>query len=141
MKDELYRTGRLKGYKDKNIVILPNAYKDVLDANREKVIDPSFCWIIPSGSDTRPVKVAFEGSTLVDEREGRDWSREIQVYKKVGVTCMMHNAICVYKDTALSKTGTFQLKDTVENVINIGNAADFKPAATEEETPTTPVEG
>ena len=28
MKDELYRTGRLSGYRDKNVVILPNAYKD-----------------------------------------------------------------------------------------------------------------
>jgi len=127
MKDELYRTGRLSGYRNYNVVILPNAYKDVVEG-KEKVIDPSFCWIIPSGADTKPVKVAFEGSTLVDEREGRDWSREIQVYKKVGVVCMMHNAICVYKDTALTKTGAFQLKDTVQNVINIGNAEDFQPA-------------
>jgi len=42
MKDELYRTGRLQGYKGKNVVILPNAYKDMIEG-REKVIDPSFC--------------------------------------------------------------------------------------------------
>jgi hypothetical protein len=118
MKDELYRTGRLQGYKGRNVVILPNAYTDIVEG-REKVIDPSFCWIIPSGADTKPVKVAFEGGTLVSEREGRDWSREVQVYKKVGVTCMMHNAICVYKDTSLSKIGAFQLKDTVQNSITV----------------------
>ena len=116
MKDELYRTGRLSGYRDKNVVILPNAYKDVL-SGKEKVIDPANCWIIPSGADMKPVKVAFEGDTLVDERANRDWSREIQVYKKVGVICMMNNAICVYKDTSLLKTGAFQLADTVQNVV------------------------
>jgi len=116
MKDELYRTGRLSGYRDKNVVILPNAYKDIIEG-KEKVIDPSFCWIIPSGADMKPVKVAFEGDTLVDERANRDWSREIQVYKKVGVVCMMNNAMCVYKDTSLSKEGSFQLADTVKNVV------------------------
>jgi hypothetical protein len=121
MKDELYRTGRLSGYRDKNVVILPNAYKDIVEG-KEKVIDPSYCWIIPSGADTKPVKVAFEGDTLVDERQGRDWSREIQVYKKVGVTCMMNNAICVYKDTSLTKEGAFNLKDTVKNIVTVEQA-------------------
>jgi hypothetical protein len=127
MKDELYRTGRLSGYRDKNVIILPNAYKDVIEG-REKVIDPSFCWIIPSGADTKPVKVAFEGSTLVDERANRDWSREIQVYRKVGVLCMMNNAICVYKDTSLSKEGAFNLADTVQNVVVIDKDSDDSSA-------------
>ncbi len=74
----------------------------------------------------KPVKVAFEGDTLVDERANRDWSREIQVYKKVGVICMMNNAMCVYKDTSLSKEGAFQLKDTVQNVVTVDNASDFQ---------------
>lgn len=117
MKDELYRTGRLSGYKNKNVVILPNAYKDVV-AGKEKVIDPSLCLIIPSGADQKPVKVAFEGTTHVKEwNDNRDWSREIHTYQKVGVTCMMDNAICIYKDTELSKSGAFQLKDNVKDVV------------------------
>jgi len=135
MKDELYRTGRLSGYRDKNVVILPNAYKDITEG-KEKVIDPSFCWIIPSGADTKPVKVAFEGETCVDDREGRDWSREIQVYKKVGVVCMMNNAICVYKDTSLSKVGPFALTDTVKNSIYIDGTVTTTTASTSTETET-----
>lgn len=135
MKDELYRTGRLSGYRDKNVVILPNAYKDITEG-KEKVIDPSFCWIIPSGADTKPVKVAFEGETCVDDREGRDWSREIQVYKKVGVVCMMNNAICVYKDTSLSKVGSFALTDTVKNSIYIDGTVTTTTASTGTETGT-----
>ena len=49
----------------------------------------------------KPVKVAFEGATIVDEFTGYDRSREIQVYKKVGVVAMLANNICAYVDTTL----------------------------------------
>ena len=100
MKDELWRTGRLANYKGHKVIILPQGFTD--ETNSEKVIDPGYCWIIPAGGDTRPVKVAFEGATMVSERENADWSKEIQVYKKVGVVALMTNNICVYQDTALS---------------------------------------
>ena len=45
----------------------------------------------------------FEGDTLVDERKNDDWSREIQVYKKVGVGAVITNNICVYRNTSLTK--------------------------------------
>lgn len=116
MKDELYRTGRLAGYKGHNVVILPQGFVD--ETCTEKLLDPGFCWIIPSGADTKPVKVAFEGGTLVDERANADWSRDVQVYKKVGVVCMMTNDICVYKDSSLLGHLTdWNLKDTVENIV------------------------
>ena len=99
MKDELWRTGRLASYKGKKVVILEQGFED--ETNSRKVIDPGYAWIIPSGADPRPVKVAFEGQTLVDERDNDDWSREIQVYKKVGVVAMLENNICAYIDTAL----------------------------------------
>ena len=117
MKDELYRTGRLAGYKGENIVILPNQYKDAFGT--EKVLDPSLCWIIPSGADQKPVKIAFEGEVYTNEFDNYDWSRDIHIYQKVGVVCMMDNAIHVYKDTSLSQSGAFMLKDTVKNTVTV----------------------
>lgn len=99
MKDELWRTGRLANYKGHKVIILEQGFKDA--TNSEKVIDPGYCWIIPNGADTKPVKIAFEGSTIVDEYTNYDRSREIQVYKKVGVVAMMANNICAYVDTSL----------------------------------------
>lgn len=99
MKDELWRTGRLASYKNRKVVILEQGFKDA--TNTEKVIDPGYCWIIPNGADTKPVKIAFEGDTIVDEYTNYDRSREIQVYKKVGVVAMMANNICAYVDTSL----------------------------------------
>ena len=100
MKDELWRTGRLASYKGHTVVILEQGFED--ETNTTKVIDPGYCWIIPSGADNKPIKIVFEGSTIVDEfNNGGDRSREIQVYKKVGVGCILANNICAYVDTAL----------------------------------------
>lgn len=99
MKDELWRNGHFQRYKRWNVVILQNGFEDA--SNTKKVLDPGFCFIIPNGADMKPVKVAFEGNTLVDERPNYDWSKEIQVYRKVGVVCMMTNDICAYVDTSL----------------------------------------
>ena len=72
------------------------------ETNSTKVVDPGYAWIIPTGADSKPVKIAFEGDTLVDEEHNRaDWSREIHVYKKVGVVAMLANNICAYCDTSL----------------------------------------
>lgn len=119
MKDELYRTGRLANYKGKKVVILEQGFED--ETNSTKVIDPGYCWIIPNGADTKPVKIAFEGGTLIDDRKNDDWSREIQVYKKVGVVAMMTNNICSYIDTSLKgQMNNWFLSDTVKNLVTVG---------------------
>ena len=116
MKDELWRTGRLASYKGKRVIILEQGFVD--ETNTTKVIDPGFCYIIPTGADTKPVKIAFEGQTLIDEWKNHDWSREIQVYKKVGVVAMMANNICSYVDSSLQGQMTeWFLNDTVQNVV------------------------
>ena len=99
MKTELWNTGRLSSYKGYKVVILDQGFED--ETNSKKVIDPGYVWIIPTGADGKPVKVAFEGATIVDEYVNYDRSREIQVYKKVGVVAMLANNICCYVDTAL----------------------------------------
>ena len=105
MKETLWNNGHFTNYKGKKLIVLPNGFVD--ETNTTRVIDPSFCWIIPSGGDTRPVKVAFEGQTIVDEYTNYDRSREIQVYKKVGVIALMTNNICVYRDSSLAENATY----------------------------------
>ena len=99
MKTELWNTGRLASYKGTKVVILEQGFED--ETNTRKVIDPGYAWIIPTGADGKPVKIAFEGGTIVDEYTNYDRSREIQVYKKIGVVCMLANNICAYCDTSL----------------------------------------
>ena len=101
MKNEKWNNGYLAKYKGHNVIVLNQSYTD--ETNSVKVIDPSRAYIIPAGSNEKPVKIAFEGTTLVDERSNSDWSKEIQVYKKLGVGTIITNNICVYRNTSLTK--------------------------------------
>lgn len=97
-KVERWNNGYLANYKGHNVIVLPQSYED--ETNAVKVVDPSVAYIIPTGSE-KPVKIAFEGQTLVLERENEDWSREIRAYKKFGVGAIVSNNICVYENTSL----------------------------------------
>ena len=101
MKDQIWNTGRLQLYKGHKVVILENSMED--ETNASLAFDPSYAWIIPGG-DTKPVKVVVEGDTCILERENDDWSRDLHMYKKVGVVAMLANNIGCYRDTSLSKT-------------------------------------
>ena len=128
MKDELWNTGRLASYKGHKVVILEQGFED--GTNTTKVIDPGYAWVIPTGADMKPVKVAFEGATIVDEYTGYDRSREIQVYKKVGVVAMLANNICAYVDTALmGQMATWNLDGVTGKVTTYDGRLDGTPKA------------
>ena len=96
---EKWNNGYLANYKNHNVIVLPQSFED--ESNTKKVIDPSYAYIIPVGAE-KPVKIAFEGQTLVREWENRDWSKEIQVYKKLGIGAVVTNNICVYQNTSFT---------------------------------------
>ena len=119
MKTELWNNGYFATYKGRKVIILPQGFTD--ETNTQKVINPGYVWIIPSGGDTKPVKVAFEGQTIVQEWQNRDWSREIQVYKKVGVVALMTNNIGVYVDTELKDNMDFSGYNSIAGVEKVTN--------------------
>ena len=92
--------GYMARYKGHQVIVLPQSYDD--EENTYKTIDPSYAYIIPVGAE-KPVKIAFEGGTIVDEFKNYDRSQEVQVYKKVGVRAIFSNAICVYQNSALKR--------------------------------------
>jgi len=101
MKDQRWTgNGYVATYKGHQVVVLPQSFDD--ERNTIKTIDPQYAYIIPVGAE-KPVKIAFEGGTIVDEYTNYDRSREIQIYKKVGVRAIFSNAICVYQDTQLHR--------------------------------------
>lgn len=100
MRNARWAVGYLANYKGTRVVILPQTYTD--ETNATKAIDPGYAWVIPSDGNTKPVKVAFEGTLHMKDIENYDWSHEIHFYQKVGVGVIMTNNICVYKDTDLA---------------------------------------
>jgi hypothetical protein len=118
MKEQVWNNGYFATYKGHQVIILPQSFTD--ETNTEKVIDPSFAWIIPTGAE-KPIKVAFEGSAQVKSFDNRDWSTEIQTYQKLGVASYMVNpGICVYKNVALSKTMP-ELPQSIPTTPNTGD--------------------
>ena len=99
MKNQRWNNGYLGNYKGHRVIVLPQSFED--ETNSTKVIDPSYAWIIPTGGNEKPVKVAFEGQTIVREYDNKDMSKEIQIYKKLGVAAIITNNICVYRNTSL----------------------------------------
>lgn len=102
LKTELWRKGWLGDYKGHTVVIMPQSMKD--QTNEEKMIDPSKCYIIPTGTD-KPVKLVFEGQTAIvesDASQNADWSTELQTYKKFGIAVLMNHWMCYYENTELS---------------------------------------
>jgi len=102
-RSEIRDRGYVGKYNGANVVVLPQSFFNVTNDAAQLVVPIGFAWIIPSGTD-KPVKVAFEGGTVVEEFQNRDWSKEIQVFKKFGVTLITNPGICVYEDSALSLT-------------------------------------
>lgn len=101
MRNNRWNNGYIANYKGHNVVILPQSYED--EGNTVKVINPANAYIIPVGAE-KPVKIALEGGTIVDEYVNYDRSREVQIYKKIGVRAIFSNAICVYQNTSLTRT-------------------------------------
>ncbi len=101
MRNEKWANGYLGNYKGKKVVVMNQSFTD--ETNTVKVVNPAFAYIIPTGGNDKPVKIALEGETIVDEYVNADRSREVQVYKKVGVAATITNNICVYENTSLTK--------------------------------------
>lgn len=99
MKNEKWTNGYLATYKNHPVVVLRQSFTD--ETNTVKVIDPSYAWIIPGGAE-KPIKIALEGETLMKETEHDDWSRDLQLYKKIGVAAIVYNDICVYRNESLT---------------------------------------
>ena len=100
-KNELWSTGYIGNYKGHRVVVLPQS---VTEDNAEKIVDPAWAYIFPGG--TKPVKLAFEGQTVIDEFKNADRSRDIHAYKKFGVATFATNAMAAYKNTSLVKDNT-----------------------------------
>lgn len=102
-RNERWQNGFIANYKGHRVVVLPQS---LTEDNSEKVIDPSWAYMFPG--DTKPVKLAFEGQTIVDEFKNADRSREIQAYKKFGIATVATNAMAAYQNTSLVKSNALQ---------------------------------
>ena len=98
-KTTLNEFGFLGTYYGSPIIVMPQSFED-LD-NVTKVFDPQYAYIVPAGSDEQVVKLGFEGQTHMRDMQQKDWSFEIQMYKKYGISVLNTNFYGIYRNTAL----------------------------------------
>ena len=94
IKDEYNNKGYVGMYKGVKVVVLPQSFED--ETNTTEVIDNKVVYIMPEGVNGKPVKIAMEGETIIDEYNNKDRSKEIQAYKKFGVGLVIDNDMAVY---------------------------------------------
>lgn len=98
MRNQRWQNGYLGNYKGHQVVVLNQSYTD--ETNSTEVLDNKYAYVIPAGAE-KPVKIAFEGQTIVRDIDNADMSKEVQIYKKFGVGVITTNNICRYEDTDL----------------------------------------
>lgn len=99
-KVERWANGYIANYKNHKVVVLPQS---LTEDNSEKIIDPSWAYIFPG--DAKPVKLGFEGQTIIDEFKNADRSRDMHAYKKFGIATVANtNNMCAYQNTSLKKS-------------------------------------
>ena len=98
IRNEMNSQGYVGNYKGARVIVMPQSFTD--ETNATKIFPTDRAWIVPTGGNTKPVYIAMEGDTIIDEYENRDRSREIQAYKKFGVAMIATNDICLYTDVS-----------------------------------------
>jgi len=98
--DDIRNQGYVGMYHGARVIALPQSFTD--ETNSTKIINPQYAYVIPAGEE-KIVKIVMEGDTQIRDIENRDWSDEVQMYKKVGLAMVTNpNYWGIYQNTNLS---------------------------------------
>ena len=98
--DDIRNQGYVGMYHGVRVNVLPQSFTD--ETNTTKVINPQYAYVIPAGEE-KIVKIIMEGDTQVRDIENKDWSSEVQMYKKVGLAIVSNpNYWGIYQNTNLN---------------------------------------
>lgn len=104
-KNDIRNQGYLGKILGADIILLPNAFED--ETNKKMTFQDRYAYVLPTGpvngATEQVVKVALEGQTLMRDFDNHgDWSKEMQVYKKMGVAIVTSTPhIGVYEDASI----------------------------------------
>lgn len=102
-KEEIQSKGYIGTYMGAKVVILPTSfYESSNEGGDNLTFPPGLAFIMPTGM-IKPIKVVFEGDMIIREFENRDFSSEIQMYKKYGAALFANPGICIYENEALAQ--------------------------------------
>lgn len=103
-RNDVRNQGYLGRFLGCDVILLPNAFQD--ERNSRMTFQDRYAYVLPSGpvngATEKVVKVALEGQTIIQDFNNRDLSKEMQVYKKMGVAIVTNTPhLGVYEDTSI----------------------------------------
>lgn len=102
--DAIHNFGRIKLFRGTPIVEIPQSF---IDENNVKTwINPRFAYVLPTGGE-KVVKIVLEGNTQMWDMPNRDQSREINIYKRIGVAVLSNHNWGIYENTGITNTSEF----------------------------------
>lgn len=104
---EIAQYGKIRTFRGNPIVEIPQSFTD--ETNTTTYMNPSTAYIFPI-SETKPVKVVFEGDLQLRDWVDRDRNFEIDIYQKVGVAILTHYDWCVYVNMNLADPDKYPTK-------------------------------
>lgn len=97
--DQIHNVGFINLFRGCPVIMMQQSFTD---ENNEKVwIDPQMAYVLPSGRDSKIVKVVMEGPTVIWDFTNRDQSMEIHTYKKIGAAILTYNDWGIYQNTEI----------------------------------------
>lgn len=96
-REEMRNQGYLGKYIGADVVVLEQSFTD--PSNSQKVLDENFAFIMPAGSNEKPIKVSLEGDVYIREVDREDWSKEMQIYRKAGIAVLNTNYLGYFEAT------------------------------------------
>ena len=99
--EDIHNYGRIRIFRGTPIVELKQSFVD--EKNEQKLINPQYAYVLPTGGD-KVVKIVMEGSTQIYDAVNRDQSIEINTYRKIGVGILAYNNWGVYQNTGIVLT-------------------------------------
>ena len=97
-REEMRNQGYLGRYYGADVVVLEQSFTD--PSNSKPVLDENFAFIMPAGSNEKPIKVSLEGDVYIREVDREDWSKEMQIYRKAGIAVLNTNYLGYFEVTA-----------------------------------------
>lgn len=96
-REEMRNQGYLGKYIGADVVVLEQSFTD--PSNSQKVLGENFAFIMPAGSNEKPIKVSLEGDVYIREVDREDWSKEMQIYRKAGIAVLNTNYLGYFEAT------------------------------------------
>lgn len=97
-KEDVRNQGYVGRYSGANVILMPQSFTD--ETNTTAVLDNQYGYVVAS-SEMKPLKLAFEGQSIVEDVKNADGSLEFQIYRKMALGTVASNFFAIYKNTSL----------------------------------------